>query len=151
LILGTGARRPTADLRPAVEPLLAAAQQPTENVADRPTLVAAEHAAQDAAEGIVSATGRAATEQTAQDVTDATGRCCLGLRAGILLGELLADVGQHDRGEHRQQTLDQVTARGAAAGQRRCDLIGVIAAEQTGDELVALALIELIDVDATGQ
>src|SRR6202040_1292343 len=33
-------------------------------------------------------------------------------------GELLADIGQHDRRQNRQQFLDQITATGARSGQR---------------------------------
>ncbi len=46
--------------------------------------------------------------------------CACGCgRAPAPFGELLADVGQHDRRQDRQQLLDQIAAAGAAAGQRR--------------------------------
>ncbi len=66
------ARRPTADLRLDPRELLAAAQQPTQNVADRTALIPAEHPAQNAAEGVIAATGGTATtaEDAAQHVTD---------------------------------------------------------------------------------
>ena len=63
------------------------------------------------------------------------------------LGELLADVGQHDRRQDRQQFLDQVAATGARSCQRGGDGVAVIPAEDFGDEIVALVCIDLVDVD----
>jgi hypothetical protein len=51
------------------------------------------------------------------------------------------------RHRHRQQSLDQVAARGAGTGQRGRHLVGVVAAEETGHHLVALALVDLVDHD----
>ena len=116
-------------------------------------LAAAQHAAEDAAHRVVAGRGTAAgaAEDAAQQVAHAAARGRLRLRpgacAGLPLRELLTDVGQHDGGQHRKQPLDQVAARGPATGQRRGDLIGVVAAEEAGDHLVALVLVELVDVD----
>ena len=40
--------------------------------------------------------------------------CCAGLRCGVAVSELLADVGQHDGCQDRQQLLDQAAVAGAA-------------------------------------
>src|SRR6476661_4337408 len=129
--------------------LLLAAQQATENLPDRIALAAAataEDTAQDAAERVVpAATSTGATE-------DAAAGCCLRLRlatcgCSALLGELLADVCQHDRCQDRQQFLDQITTTGARSRQRRGDRVAVVAAEDARDELVALLCIDLVDAD----
>ena len=51
------------------------------------------------------------------------------------LGQLLADVGQHDGRQDRQQLLEQSAVGQAAAGQCRRDLVAVVAAEDVGDDL----------------
>ena len=93
-------------------------------------------------------------KEYAQHLAEAAVRRCLGLRCATargcraLLGELLADIGQHDRRQNRQQFLDQITATGARSGQRRGDCVAVVATKDARDELVALRCIDLVDVDS---
>src|SRR5215207_568 len=93
--------------------LLLAAEQATKDVAQRTALIATEHAAQDAAQRVVRAATARAAEDAAQHVAQAAttaGRLRLGFGRGrcLALGQLLADVGQHDRREDREQLLEQV-------------------------------------------
>src|SRR3954471_4967539 len=89
---------------PAPAWLLLAAEQPAQDVADRAALPATDHAAEDAAERIVPAAAGSsrAAEDAAEDVAEAAATCrlclrLLGGRRARALGELLADIGQHDR------------------------------------------------------
>ena len=72
-----------------------------------------------------------------------------GLRGRVLLRELLADVGQHDGRQDRQQLLDQLAVARATARQRRRDLAAVVAAEDLRDGVGALVLVDLVDRHAT--
>src|SRR6202011_4007198 len=102
---------------------------------------------------VPAATAATTTEDAAQHLAEAAGRRGLGLRCATargwraLLGELLADIGQHDRRQNRQQFLDQIPATGARSGQRGGDCVAVVAAEDARDELVACFWIDLIDAD----
>jgi hypothetical protein len=60
---------------------------------------------------------------------------------------LLADVGQHDRRQDREQFLEQVAVASATAGQRRSDRVAVIAPEDVRDVLVSLVCIDVVDAD----
>src|SRR3954471_23882262 len=145
---------------PAPAWLLLAGEQPAEDVADRAALPTADHAAEDAAERIVSAAatstsaGAGAGEDAAQDVAEAAAACrlCLGLlgrRRSRALGELLADIGQHDRGEDRQQLLDQIAPACAGTTERGGDGVAVVAPEKVRNEVVAFLLVDLVHVDTT--
>jgi hypothetical protein len=57
----------------------------------------------------------------------------------------ISDVCQHQREQDRQQLLEQVAIAGASLGQRRCDLVGVVASEERRDRLLPVALANLVD------
>src|SRR5690625_1942525 len=91
-------------LNPAGHPgwggLFFAAEKSAQDGAEHTALVVAEHTVHDAAQRIV-----VAAEDAAEHLTESAG----GLRRGFgLAAELLADVGQNDRCEDRQQFLHQV-------------------------------------------
>jgi hypothetical protein len=151
-----GAPAPLQGFAGSAGVLLLAAQQTTEDVAERTALLAAEHAAQDAAQRVVSpAASAGAAEDAAEDIAETTATTAgrLGLRGaaarrcGAPLGELLADVGQHDRRQDGQKLLEQAAAARATTGQRGGDCVAVVAAEYFRDEQVALAFIDLVDAD----
>ncbi|ANA97793.1 hypothetical protein BB28_08730 [Mycobacteroides chelonae CCUG 47445] len=133
--------------------LLLAAEESAQDAAEgvAPAL-AAEHAAQDAAERVVTARSGPATdgaaEDVAQDVTDAAaGRGGLGRRGrGAAAGELLGHEGQDDRGQNREQLLDQVAVTRTGTGQLLGDIVGVVVAEQRGDHRAARVLVDVLNV-----
>ena len=107
---------------------------------------AAEHAAQDAAERIVPAAAAAAPpprmlpRMSPRPPPPAAWPAPAAAAGAAALGQLLADVGQHDRRQDRQQPLDQIAAAGARRRPARRRPVAVVAAEDLGDELVALRL-----------
>src|SRR5271165_7385676 len=96
--------------------------------------------------GLLLVAAQQSAENAAQHVVE---RPSAGSPAGgscALSGELLSDIGQHDRRQDRQQLLEQVAVAPAATGQRAGNLGGVVAAEDPRDRLLAFLLVDVVNV-----
>ena len=72
--------------------------------------------------------------------------CALPRRARRALGELLADVGQHDRGQDREELLDQVTAAAPCPASAEATALLSLPPKKVSDGCRP-PLVHLIDVD----
>src|SRR5690606_5177630 len=86
-------------------------------------------------------------EQVTEDATAGATGTARGRAAGQLAADALGQPGQHDRGEDRQELLDEVVAGPAGRAEAVHHDVGVVA-EDVADDLAAVLGVDLVEVHA---